>query len=62
MGENGQSFMWIAKSSWDQTVGSERAVSAVRKSGSLSTGSPVGSLEAHVSKGLNVQSGHCNNP
>ena len=62
MGENGQSFMWIAKSSWDQTVGSERAVSAVRKSGSLSTGSPVGSLELTSLKGLNVQSGHCNNP
>ena len=62
MGENGQSFMWIAKSSWDQTVGSERAVSAVRKSGSLSTGSPVGSLELTSLTGLNVQSGHCNDP
>jgi hypothetical protein len=35
----------IAKSMWDKTVGSERAALAVMTSGSLSTGSPVGSLE-----------------
>ena len=44
-GENGQSFIRIAKSLWDQTVGSEGAAPAVRISGSLSTGSPVGPLE-----------------
>ena len=52
MGENGQSFIRIAKSLWDQTVGSERAASAVKTSGSLSTGSPVGSLELRFLKGL----------
>jgi hypothetical protein len=52
----------IAKSLWDKTVGSERAALAVRKSGSLSTGSPVGSLELTSLTGLNVQSGHCNDP
>ncbi len=55
---------WIAKSVWDKTVGSERAALAVMTSGSLSTGSPVGpfreALVAKTSKGLNVQSGHCN--
>ena len=60
MGENGQSFIRIAKSLWDQTVGSEGAASAVRISGSLSTGSPVGSLELTSLIELNVQSGHCN--
>ena len=59
MGENGQSFIRIAKSLWEQTVGSEGAASAVRISGSLSTGSPVGSLELTSLIGLNVQSGHC---
>ena len=42
----------IAKSMWDKTVGSERAASAVMTSGSLSTGSPVGSLELTFLKGL----------
>ena len=42
----------IAKSMWDKTVGSERAVLAVMTSGSLSTGSPVGSLELTFLKGL----------
>jgi hypothetical protein len=50
----------IAKSVWDKTVGSERAASAVMTSGSLSTGSPVGSLEFTSLIELNVQSGHCN--
>ncbi len=52
MGENGQSFTRVAKPYWDQTVGSERAASAARTSGSLSTGSPVGSLELTILKGL----------
>ena len=43
---------WIAKSVWDKTVGSERAALAVMTSGSLSTGSPVGSLELTFLKGL----------
>ena len=60
MSENGQSFIRIAKSLWDQTVGSEGAAPAVRISGSLSTGSLVGSLELTSLIGLNVQSGHCN--
>jgi hypothetical protein len=42
----------IAKSLWDQTFGSERAALAMRKSGSLSTGSPVSSLELMFLKGL----------
>ncbi len=50
----------IAKSVWDKTVGSERAALAVMTSGSLSTGSPIGSLELTSLIGLNVQSGHCN--
>ena len=53
MGENGQSFTGVAKPYWDQTVGSERAAYlAARTSGSLSTGSPVGSLELTFLKGL----------
>ena len=52
MGENGQRFIRVAKPYWDQTVGSERAASAARTSGSLSTGSPVGSLELTFLKGL----------
>jgi len=51
MGENGQSFIRIAKSLWDQTVGSDNRQSGLVTpfhqfgcllSGSLSTGSPVG--------------------
>ena len=42
----------IAKSMWDKTVGSEGAALAVMTSGSLSTGSPVGSLELTFLKGL----------
>jgi len=52
MGENGQSFTRVAKPYWDQTVGSERAALAARTSGSLSTGSPFGSLELTFLKGL----------
>ena len=52
MGENGQSFTGVAKPFWDQTVGSGRAALAARTPGSLSTGSPVGSLELTFLKGL----------
>jgi hypothetical protein len=62
IGENGQSFTGIAKSLWDQTIGSERAALAMKTSGSLSTGSPIGSLELTSLIRLNVQSGHCNDP
>ena len=62
MGENGQSFKGVAKPFWDQTVGSERAALAVKTSGSLSTGSPIGSLELTSLIRLNVQSGHCIDP
>ena len=62
IGENGQSFTGIAKSLWDQTIGSERTALAMKTSGSLSTGSPIGSLELTSLIGLNVQSGHYNDP
>ena len=58
MGENGQSFNWVAKPIWDQTVGSSCEVKV--QLGSLSTGSPVGSAEISSTAGLNVQSGHHN--
>ena len=69
MSENGQRFMRIAKSVWVQTVGTALDDPTVKpevvcKAGSLSTGSLVGpfprpSLEV---SGLNVQSGHRENP
>jgi len=52
MGENGQSFIRVAKPYWDQTVGSERAASAAKTSGLLSTGSSFGSLVLTFLKGL----------
>jgi hypothetical protein len=73
MGENGQSFIRVAKPCWDQTVGSViktsyifffliaihsdfnedlKKVDKIFYSGSLSTGSPVGSLELTSLEGL----------
>ena len=58
---------WVAKLAVDKTVGSSLAVlGACRKTGvsplgymgSLTTGSPTGSLSTFGEGGLNVQSGH----
>jgi len=41
MRENGQSFIGIAKSFWDQTFHWKRAASTAKTSGPLLTGSPI---------------------
>ena len=64
---NGQNSPWVAKLTVDKTVGSSpdsvRVLSQDRciplgYMGSLTTGSPTGSLSSFGESGLNVQSGH----
>ena len=64
---NGQNSSWVAKLTVDKTVGSslpvlgscrETGVSLRGCMGSLTTGSPTGSLSTFGESGLNVQSGH----